>query len=454
MLSAQHLPSIALTARDAANIYLESDRSPANIITTAIVDAAALRVERSAVEQWMTDRLNCSPIFRRRLRRSWADITYPEWVEDPDLVVAEHVTVTAADDWAAAEAVISRLVEARMDLTRPPWDLTIIDGVRGLGDDLPARSAILVLRFHHSIGDGVVTAATFKRMLSETPEFAAEETPPKRRSTARAPIDLAKYVGAVLGGPRLARAMAQVGGGQPVAPTVSRFNHPIEGHPALGLLHFDLGQIRDVRRAVAGATLNDVLLAVIAGALGRLLSDLDEDADRVLSAAMPIAVDDRAGTGNKYALGIVALDVGEMDPVERLRLIHRATSTEKERQRHPAFVRHRSITNSIPAYVTRITGRRARNAVGAKPGPATMISNVPSLLRDATFMGEPVVDRVSFLTIADGGTLAHFVTSVGDRVAVSFTVDSAVLPEPRVYDRMLREAFDELLAAAMSPAQA
>ncbi|EME19594.1 wax ester/triacylglycerol synthase domain-containing protein [Rhodococcus triatomae] len=452
MSFAKQLPAIELAPRDAANIYLESDRAPANIVTTAIVDAADLRVDEDAAVTWMTERLECSPIFRRKLRRTWGDITYPSWVEDPDLTVADHVTVTRASDRAGADAVISRLLESRMDLTRPPWDLTVIDGVRGLGDGLPDTAAILAFRFHHSIGDGVVTAATYRRMLTATPEPAAEPVSPRAhsaiRGALRVPEDFARYLGALLRAPRLARAAARVDVSRAATPVMTRFNKRIEGHPALGLTHFDLDEIRDIRRSVPGATVNDVLLTVIAGALGRLLSDLDEPADRPLSAAMPIAVDDLADTENSFALGNVDLHVNESDPVARLRLVHAAASTEKRRQAHPVMVRLRALPTSIPAYVTRIAGARARKANAPHAGPVTMVSNVPSRLQDATFLGVPVADRVSYLTIADGATLAHFVSSVGNRVSLTVTVDSAVLPEPAAYERLLRQSYAELLEAS------
>jgi diacylglycerol O-acyltransferase / wax synthase len=451
MSFAKQLAAIELAPRDAANIYLESDRAPANIVTTAIVDGADLRVDKEAAVTWMTERLDCSPIFRRKLRRAWGDITYPSWVEDPDLTVADHVTVTHASDRAEADAVISRLLERRMDLTRPPWDLTVIDGVRGLGDGLPGTAAILAFRFHHSIGDGVVTAATYRRMLTAVPEPAADPIPRRThgpiREALRVPEDFAKYLGALLRAPRLARAAARVDVARAATPVPTRFNRRIEGHPALGVINFDLDEIRGIQRSVPGATVNDVLLTVIAGALGRLLADLDEPTDRPLSAAMPIAVDDLADTGNSFALGTVDLHVNESDPITRLRLVHAAASTEKRRQAHPVMARLRAVPSSIPAYVTRITGERARKANRLHAGPVTMVSNVPSRLHDATFMGVPVADRVSYLTIADGATLAHFVSSAGQRVSLTVTVDSAVLPEPATYENMLRESYTELLDA-------
>lgn len=343
-----------------------------------------------------------------------------------------------------------------MDLTRPPWDLTVIDGVHGLGAGLPARAAVIVLRVHHSIGDGVATAAILRRMLSESPETQEEPAAQKPRSAAWAPIGFAQYLGATLRAPRLARAMAQAGDIQPPTPTATRFSGAIEGHTALSVVYFDLAEISETRKAVDGATLNDVVVSVIAGALGRLLADLDSPVDRALLATMPIAVDAgaeaRARPENKFALGSIALPVHESDPVERLRLVHESTRAEKERQRQPAFIRYRNLPNSIPAYVTRINGRQAAKASGTKPGPVTMVSNVPSHLKGATFLGTPVVAAVGFLTIHDGGTLAHFVTSLGNRVALGVTVDDAALPEPAVYEQLLRAAFDELLTAARSVA--
>lgn len=444
--------TIPLSARDAAPVYFESDRMPANMVVAGIVDAAALTIDRNAVERWMGERLDCSPIFNRKLRRAWADLTYPTWAIDPDFNLSDHVTVTTVDDWREAEAVISRLLSTRMDLTRPPWDLTVIDGVSGLGEGLPARAAIAVLRLHHSTGDGVAFAATLRSMLAEPPERPVAPAFRKPRSVLWMPVDLGKYVGALIRGPRLARAAARVGVRPAIAQTASRFNDPVRGQPTLGFVHLDFEEIQEVRQAVAGSTLNDVVVTVVAGALRRLLSALDGPLVAELSAVVPITVADLVGSDNKFALGRVALHAGETDPIERLRRVQEATTAEKERQRDPAVVRSRSLPESLPAYAARAAGRRAHRARDSKPGPVTMISNVPVLVPDPAFLGARVVRAMSFPTIFDGMTLTHTVLAADGRPVLAFTADSETLPDPAAYEGMLREAFDELLAAVRTVA--
>ncbi|MFE3292774.1 wax ester/triacylglycerol synthase domain-containing protein [Rhodococcus sp. NPDC059234] len=450
----EQLPPIALTARDAANVYLESDRAPANIVSVSIVDAAALDIDEAAVISWLRDRLDCSPIFRRKLQRAFADVIYPSWVADPAFDAGNHVTVVHASDWAGAEPVIQSLVASRMDLSRPPWDLTVIGGIRGLGDGLPDRATALVFRFHHSIGDAVVTAATVRRMLTATPEPAPVPPSSARRnplvSVLRAPLDLAMYVRAIVTAPKLTQAAA-AGDSNPAGldPVVTRFNRRLEGVPTVGLVHFGLDDIRAVRAAVEGATVNDVVLTVVSGALSSLLTRLDGPVNGPLVATMPIAVNDGAGTANKFALGCVNLHADVDDPVERLRQIHATTAAEKVRQQHPALAEHRSLPNSIPAYVTRIVGWKSRRSTAAPPAShVTMISNVPSRMTDATFMGAPVVDRFGFPTLSDGGGLAHGVSSIEPILALTFTADSAALPDAAEYEALLRESFAELASKA------
>lgn len=430
--------SLAIASRDAANIYLETDRSPANIISIAI--AATPTVTHADMVRWMTDRLHCSPHFLRRLHRTWGDLTSPSW-RATTIGVGAHVTVTPAPDWTAAQSVISELVAARMDLSRPPWDLTVITGVRGLGDDLPDPASILVFRFHHSIGDGVAVAAIIRRMLTETPEAAPAlpSGPGALRELAAVPAGLARYVGALVRAPHLAREAPPA-----VAGVGTRFNQPTTGRPTVGFVHFDVDAIRSIRALVPGSTLNDVMLTVVSGAIGRVLAECKESATG-LSVLMPIAVDDEDGAANQFALGVTAIHADVADPVERLRRVHAATAGEKERQRHPAVVGQRSLAGEIPPWVTRITGGLARPAHGV--GSVSMVSNVPSRLADATFMGGRVVDRVSFLTVGDGARLAHFISSVGHRVTMSYTMDDQSLPDPSEYAGVLRAVFAELAGA-------
>ncbi|MGW6695003.1 wax ester/triacylglycerol synthase domain-containing protein [Rhodococcus sp. NPDC054953] len=276
-----NLVAVRLAPRDAANVYGESDRCPANIVDAYVFGADACTSTFDEVAAWVTDCLECSAIFRRTLWRSRADVAYPAWVEDGGFGVRNHISVVAArDGWAGVEDVVSDRLAQRMDLSRPPWDITVMPGVMWRGASEPVT--IVVLRFHHSIGDGVATTAIARRMFVAHPiESTDQEGTPGRHSDVAAishlPLALLRFVGGVASAPFKARAVARAAQrGELVMPKAewppTRFNRPLEGLPIVGVVPVSLNEAREAKKAVEGATVNDVVLTVIAGALRRLLA--------------------------------------------------------------------------------------------------------------------------------------------------------------------------------------
>ncbi|WP_277835707.1 wax ester/triacylglycerol synthase domain-containing protein [Speluncibacter jeojiensis] len=453
---------LRLAARDAANIYLETDASPANIIDVYVFAPAV--VEHAAVVEWLSERVAVLPIARRRLQRAAADIDYPAWVTDDTVDMRDQITVEAVADWCDARARIGSLVGTPMDLTRPPWDATVMTGVRGIGDGIPDGATVVVLRFHHSVGDAVATAAFGRAVFTGNVEglrASGQQTEMAGavRLAFRLPCRAAQFarsIGrAMIVARRSARAVARGEFATPPATSPpSIFNRPLQGSPTVGLVHFDLTEVRDIGR-MAGGTVNDAILTVVGGALAELLDELGNPVDGSLGALMPIAMNDAVQNANRFALGSVVLHSDERDPVERLRRVQTSTASEKARQSHPALEQQRSLAQLVPAFITRRTGDRLRRRTEpvAKPGFGnTMVSNVPGGVSDGEFMGARIVDRFGVLTICHGEALTHFVSSAGDRISLSFTVDSAIMPTLGRYEGLLRSTFARLAAAVHAAA--
>lgn len=452
---------LRLAARDAANIYFETERAPANIVDAYVFNPLAGPLDPDAVIEWLRARLESVPIVRRRLHRTWADLDYPAWVVDETPDFRAHITVVAGEDWTGTKAIIAERIGSTMDLTRPPWDITVVTGVDRIGDGVPDGATVAVLRFHHSIGDAVATAAIGRKLFGASVE---EEVRSVGRTTSlpgllgvalRTSVRLVEYAGALgsaaFSGRRI-RGAEERGDLAATAsePPATRFNSRMQGVPAIGLVHFDLAVVRAVSTA-AGVTVNDVMLSVVAGGLTDLLVELGERPNGSLVASMPIAVNDKVITANRFALGMVDLCTDVVDPAVRLGQIHDQTSAEKARHAHPLLERKRAIAESIPAFVTRLASDAARRQ-GAAPShdvsATTMISNVPGKAEGAKFMGAEIVDRFGVLTLSDGAALAHFISSVGPTVSLAFSADSELLPSCGRYEELLRGAFDSILASS------
>lgn len=455
--------SIPLAPRDAANIYGESDRGPATIVDAYVFDGAARGMSEAEVREWVADRLRCSPILTASLRRVPGDLEYPSWVTDDTFDVDDHVRVHAADmDWTQARWIVAGLVHARMDLAAPPWDVTVLSSVSGIGQGIPDGATVVVLRFHHSIGDAVATAALAGRMFAgdeapTVPVPAAAEAvvpavvPAVVSALLRVPVSLARFGRALLAGVRSSRQVAGAVERGEIEPARSwpntRFNDRLGGIPGVTVLWFDLADLDGVRSTVDGATVNDAMLTIVGGAMATYLTEAGERPDGSLGAKMPIAVQDDTDSANKFALGSVALHTDVDDPHDRLRLVRESTRAEKQRQRHTAVARQRGLSTGIPAFVTRFVGAQAGSAEGNTETISsgnTLISNVPSMAAGAHFGQAPIVAEFSALTLGDGDCLAHFVSSVEGRVSLTVTADSAALPDLDHYAELLRAQFTSL----------
>ncbi|MFD1814793.1 wax ester/triacylglycerol synthase domain-containing protein [Rhodococcus gannanensis] len=454
--------SSQIAPRDAANIYGETDRSPATIVDAYVFDGGGRRLTDGQVLEWMAERTHASPVLTSTLHRVWADLEYPSWVQDPAFDLRNHVTVVAGDtDWESARWILSGLVHARMDLTMPPWGMTVVQGVSGMGEGIPDDATLVVFRFHHSIGDGVATASLARQLFDIRPPVPADP-PARNRSRWRPPPvvalprNLVRYGSALVAGILTAQLEDRaVRRGEIPAEGPSprtRFDRKLAGVPRIAVLYFDLAELRAVRASVEGATINDVVLTVVGGAMAAYLTETGERPAGSLSTKMPIALADDTGSENRFALALVDLHTDATSSRERLRLVSGSTRAAKDRQKHPVVAARRSNVRRIPAIATRFAGFRT-----SRPEPEdattrtgnTLISNVPTDRTGATFCGAPIVATFGALTLSDGDGLAHFVSSVGDRLSLTVTADSATMPDLDHYERLLRSEFERLLAEGL-----
>ena len=243
--------------------------------------------------------------------------------------------------------VCAELNTGRMDRSRPLWQVWLLTG-------LAEGRTGLFIRLHHVVADGIAALAMLGALFdpdpaahrAAVPAWAPEPVPAARelaadelRRAARALAGAASRVrhplavAARLGG--LARQAGQLARDGP-APRVS-LNVPVSGHHRLLLVRADLERSRAVAHA-RGGTINDLVLAAVAGGAQRLLASRGELSPglvlRASVAASVRAAADQPATGNQVGVMIVPLPVGEADPGHRLALIARATA---QRKRQPAY---------------------------------------------------------------------------------------------------------------------
>jgi diacylglycerol O-acyltransferase / wax synthase len=290
------------------------------------------------------------PPWNRKLRHSRL-VASPlqSWVVDEDFDIDYHLrrsALASPGDERELGVLVSRLHSNPIDLTRPPWEMHLIEGLEG------GRFAIYT-KMHHSLVDGYTGVRLMARSLSTDPDERGKplffSIPPRARARRATPEDDG---GALADLGTLARAVAGQAGSavtltkRIVGPVLRRGRHPdlvdLPQAPR-SILHRRIGRNRrfatqqyelaHLKRLGGpyGATINDVVLAIVGGGLRRFLSELGELPDAPLVAFLPVNVRPKGDEGGGNAVGAILATLASdvEDPVERLRRIRASTRSAK-----------------------------------------------------------------------------------------------------------------------------
>ena len=338
---------------DAAFLYCETPTMHLHVCGLLLLDPSTMPSGYSydRIRTMAYERLPKIPAVRQKLAWAPFKVGRPFWVDDPGLDIERHlhrVVLEPPGDERSLADVVGDIASWSLRRDLPLWELWVIEG---LAD---GRIAILV-KMHHSTIDGVSGANIMGHLLDLEPappirhpsseKWQAERTPNQIQLLGHSmaarlaePLELARLVPATA--LRLTTTLWRLGrqgsGGAPAAvpftaPRTS-FNATITARRSVAFTDVPLADVKRVKDTF-GVTVNDVVTAVVGGALRHYLEDRGELPDRSLIAAAPVSVHDqtaeRAGT-TKVSVMFSTLATDEKDPVERLRAIASANTRAKE----------------------------------------------------------------------------------------------------------------------------
>jgi diacylglycerol O-acyltransferase len=457
-----------LAGADSLFVFTENRARHQHTLKIAIVDPtdADTPVTYDALREQIREALPLLEPFRWRLVRVPFDIGHPYWIEtavaDLDYHV-QRVAVPAPGGSHELAEVISRIASVGLERDRPLWQVWFVEG---LADGLVAY----VAKVHHSLADGVASARLLGEVFAERPEHTPLGTGPMPEPERppgwwrRLGLGLADALRMLLALPELMVRTARAehrgriaarrrgrGGARPFAGPHTRFDEPLTASRWLAYETFDLAQMKRVGHAF-GASVNDVLLATVAGALRTYLLGHGELPDAPLTATVPVSVrttDEERAWGNRVATWYVTLATDEPDPVARLDEIVRSTRAARaELDATGSELQHawaeywrlfRLVTFGVPKLARPFIGRPSYNAiVSSVPGPTVPLYRHGARLAQMISMG-PLVEGigVNFTGWSYAGTMT---------VAVMACREHA----PDIWDLAgaLRTSLDELSAAA------
>jgi diacylglycerol O-acyltransferase len=454
-----------LSAVDAGFLHAE-DGSDAHM---HIGGLAVLEGPAPSIEEFTSHiegRLHLVPRYRQRVVHPPLQTGRPLWVDDADFTISYHVRHTALPRPGTEEQLrrlVGRIASQRLDRTKPLWEVWLIEG---LADE---RFAI-INKTHHALVDGVGGVDILTALFDLEPE-PARATPepwdphPTPRTTgllahgAQAALKTAAGIATGLLGAAAnvrdsARRAAEAGQGvleighrlidpAPATP----LNRKPGPHRRFATVSCDLEDFKTVKNSLGG-TVNDVVLTVVSGALGRFLQSRGMETDGlVLRACVPMSVrtaDQKGGAGNRITIMVAPLPVGTPDPSERLAAVRESMDGVKNSKQ---AVGAETLTKMEEFMPPTVLAQAAR--LGFSPRLYNvLVTNVPGPQFPVYLLGRQMLELFPVAFLAPTHLLAIGIISYHGRVTLGLLGDYDGVPDLDLLAKEIESALDELVAAA------
>jgi diacylglycerol O-acyltransferase len=466
-----------LSGLDSAFLNLETRSAPTHVGGVAIYDQSSApdgRVTFKDILANVESRLHLARCFRQKIVQVPFGFDHPYWIEDANFDLefhVRHIALPKPGDWRQLCIQIARLHARPLDLDKPLWEMYVIEGLDQV-EGLPAGSFAIQTKIHHAAIDGVsgveLTAAIHDLEPQATvPESDSRWVPEAEpsfvelalRSTVnniRQPFRFARILSEAAP-PAIRALMANRDESDEKSEGVprTRFNSPVSPHRVFEAESFALDDVKQIRKRVEGATVNDVILTVCGGALRKYLEFHKELPHETLSAFAPISTRTEAqkGTaGNQVAGMFVQLHTDEANPVRRLEKVYQTTVSSKEMSKAVGARSMTDVGQTMPGALAGIAGRLvARTGLMSRMRPVAncVITNVPGPQIPLYFTGAKMVANFGLGLPMEGLGLFHIVLSYNGAITVSVTGCREQLPDPEFYAECLEASFIELRSAAV-----
>jgi diacylglycerol O-acyltransferase len=466
-----------LRGEDARFVYDESGHANSNITLISIYDPSTApegRVRFKRLLKHIESRLHLSPIFRQKLLRVPLELDFPYWIEDENFDLeyhVRHIALPKPGDWRQFCIQASRIHARPLDLTRPLWELYLVEGLDAFLQ-LPKDSFAILAKIHHAAID-VRGGAEITTLLHDTtpnppapepPEPWFPESPPGAISLLTRAL-LNNFVRPLIFAGPLARALSKVTpvvlGSlgdlwlHPERLAITRFNAEVSPHRVFESRRFTIEEFKRIRSLVPGSTINDAVLAVCGGALRRYLDSHGELPVPSLISLAPLTVRNDGPESTGLSLLRVPLGTDIEDPLRRLRSIAKLTSSQEEFEQAVGAKELTDITKHAPAATLAVSARLLAGSSIAnghrEPLAGCTIMNVPGPTIPLYFDGSRMTYFSAIMPISDGMGLVFSVTSYDGMVFISPTSCREHMPDPEFFAQCIRDSFQEYLALADQP---
>jgi len=465
-----------LTGLDAAFLALETPSSHMQVMGIAVVDPSTIVGDDSEsfyerVRALMDARLHLVPPLRRRVVDVPFGLYAPMWIDDPDFDLDYHLrraALPAPGGPRELEEFAADVASRPLDRDHPLWQAYVVEG-------LEHGHQAFVTKLHHSLIDGVAGVAILGALFDLAPdaplqpeqtadEWVPEHIPGEIEMLGRAAIEIAQspvklaravtnFVPGLVRAVRRTRDEALDVALPLTAPRLS-MNRTITSHRKIAFSSVPLADVKAVKNTL-GVTVNDVVLAITAGALRTYLAQREELPDRPLVASIPTSVRTETDEqfGNKVSSMFAALPVEIDDPIERVHAVARSMSGAKGvHEEVGGSTLQDWAATAAPALFSRAIRAYSRLKIGERLRPVInlVMSNVPGPPWPLYFAGARMVAIHPLGPIFDDCGLNATVISYLDHIDFGFLGCRELLPDLEDLAAAVPDALSELMKAAQA----
>ena len=466
---------------DSAFINMENPTVPQQIGSLGIYDPSTAPghfVRFKDVLASFERRLQRLPLFRTRLVEVPFGLDRPYWVLDPAFDVEfhiRHIALPHPGDWRQLGIQVARLHARALDMSRPLWEVYVIEGVDRI-PGLPKGSFAVYTKMHHSMVDGAGSqnfmaaihdlepsppkdAPLLLPAKPQLPDISATDVHLLGRTLLNALPDTVARVRATMDvAGRLTRmavkmARKELPPAQMQGPK-TRFDAPVGPNRVFEARLFDLEDLKALKNA-AGMTLNDVAVAIVAGALRQYLLAHGELPRESVLGSMPVNMRTRVGeTGDNNQVGAMTAKIHTdiADPIERLHAIKKSLDEAKAYIDTP-LVEMSKVMGMLPPLLSKpIASTYVRNQLTRllPLGVATVITNVMGPPFPVYCAGAQLVQFYPLGLLNPGLGLFHAVFSMSGNVSITVTADRDQMPDPEFYGECIAASYEELRDALLA----
>ena len=457
-----------LSIQDTSFLFFENEHVHMHVAATQIFETGPLRTESGGVDidafkSAIRAVLPRVPRYRQKLK--WIPVwNQPVWIDDRQFNLDYHIRHTSLPRPGTdrqLKLLAARVMSQQLDRERPLWETWVVEGLEG------DRFAVIT-KIHHCMIDGASGVDLSYILMSTSPDYQPPEEVPGfiprpepssaellRDETLRRaalPLEAVRGIQNFVAQAQDVReelrirlaAVGELLGASLTPSSPTPINGDLGPHRRFDWFTMPLEAVREARRKL-DCTLNDVVLAVVAGAVRDFMKSRQVDpASLDFRVSAPVSVrreEDRGKMGNQVSSWIVPLPLGEEDPVERVREIHARTQELKESRQALGV---EMIMGAADFAGTMLLSLGSR----ASSGPInTIVTNVPGPQVPLYMLGAKLEAMYPQVPLLEDMGLGIALMSYDGKLCWGFNADYEMVPDLKDFAQRIQTSFEQLQAA-------